>query len=570
MIYKFWICFEALKTPAKVRAYFRDIFPNPKENNPHTLLLVGDNQENPEDIILEKISSGHLAADTDLAVAGIVLSNVEWFYRLEDETLTEKAAKILSLWESLTIAWLKKSKCQIIKAVRHVDKNHQTKIHFVVWGKALLESYFPESPLTSISLRSLALVFEKLNNDYIDYLNKFGLFSFAGIEKPNHWKIVNYYNQSFEWKKSTNLETMEGLFPPQPPKIQIKVPAISFSPDNPQNLFKYIRSTASLIFKEQYGALYQKLYVGTLERRRLKIHQAKYQDVLKKRQLSTEVFSSEAALIRGPDLEDVLKFLYGAICLPGSSATLRIYELPNGEKIQVTGDSFFSQRTLEKGLGAIRLVMYLSGYKKAEEAIHELHSCFSKELISGAWAYYQSLFAKDNFERILLEPFKFPVVSESTWGEARGFLEKNAELKVGTLDKFHRKKLILSDKWGAILFVCDKKTGVFFLSSELRLNTFNMEDPGVNALPFWLPGSNKRVIITKNPLEAFKVREQDPSSAILALGKRTRFMTILPYLKGKMVELWIADPSLEDYLRREGVVFQKKRKSFLPKRVFQK
>jgi hypothetical protein len=243
----------------------------------------------------------------------------------------------------------------------------------------------------------------------------------------------------------------------------------------------------------------------------------------------------------GPDLKVLFSRLYNGSIRQLDPKIPNYFEavLPNGRKFFVHGDKWREIGTNNTSYGAISIVNHISGYppKEFADAANELESCFPREIVANAVRLHAKPLALDALRVIRDLPFRLPPHSEKDWEQGIDNLLKFHNIPKNVLAYFHDKGLITADKNGGINFACDQLTGAFRLYfSENCENAFLLQ-PLANALPFYLPGSRNKLIITENPLVALKVKSQDFESCVLAYGNNMPITRLLCYVRGKDIIL---------------------------------
>jgi hypothetical protein len=251
--------------------------------------------------------------------------------------------------------------------------------------------------------------------------------------------------------------------------------------------------------------------------------------------------AKDAELLLGPKLENVLSRLYHAkeLEVNGEKYPLH-YEVGLVKKKIVLLDShtFQDPETGKIGEGAMDLVIHISGYgSDVNSAARDLSGAFTLGELGKAFAFHKVKTFDENFTEDLglNSPYILPKVLEETWPRVLSFLMEEGVEK-GIAQKYHEERLILSDKWGGAIFVCDKASGAFHVNTRgLRWNP-KLNSPEKRALPFYLPGTLKETIIAETPVKALKAKT-NYQGTVLVLGMLSPPQTLAPYLKDQRVIL---------------------------------
>ncbi|MDR1166977.1 MAG: hypothetical protein LBO66_14115 [Deltaproteobacteria bacterium] len=556
--------FRAFADREAILAYFRVNFPSLRALSPDDRLLIGAPGEEPLAALGVElpvagdspIALGSRAKEI-IAVAGYFVPDMRWLYDSTTEAVGARSPRVMALWAEESLAWLQKATGgRIARAVLFDDGTAIPTLKFAIKGP-------PFFPLLSLPLTAgvKAELFLALDLDYRRHLSDRGLVSEQTASKPAAWKIRSYYERTHGWE-----EGIEESFPLKwDPR---DAPELKGFPRGAGRVEReeFIRNAAAAIFQRNYPTLLRSLATAELEKERVKLERESYLKNLGQRRRAADDLREQADLIRGPSLENVLRWLHGAresLQDRPQGDGERAFLLPGGRRIFIAAERWRDEESGLSGAGALSLAAHLAGHgpENADAAIHELAAAFPLPEAIGALARDRSLESLAEVKKYLAEPYQFPETPAETWPAAEALLTETGYLSQEAARANRALGLLRSDKRGAALLVCARESGVFRFSATLDPKVFALEHPCPQALPFVLEGSADELLIAVNPLEALRLKFQKGEPArVLALGFHAPETALEPYLAVKAIRLQRAGRDkkqikISAYLKSRGAPF---------------
>jgi hypothetical protein len=233
-----------------------------------------------------------------------------------------------------------------------------------------------------------------------------------------------------------------------------------------------------------------------------------------------------------------------------------VWVLPNGRELETDGLSWREPAAGAWGYGSLSLAVRLSGYGAAgaAAALSEIAGAFGKEEAARALAFFRASSAPARLEAALARPPLSPVPAECAWGEARGFLAGRLGIPALLVDLYHNEGLLLADRWGSALFVCEGGRGCFRMNHPGAAGPYDARHPRAPAPPFVLRGSGACAAVTDSPGRALLLKSLQIEAAVLVLGRRSDPRGLLPALSGKRI--LVAGPARDAGLLRVKAFLQ--------------
>jgi hypothetical protein len=548
--------FDFLASLPEVKTYFEKEYPIITSKQEEFYVLIGDDDKNPADTILESYANTSFRNKYPVTLVGYVRLNARWFSNLLERKESPEYFDILIRWTFGIVSWLQNMiDAHLLSAVMACGKRREPKFYF-----AFMPEFFGTDELT-LSESAQAKVLSEIEDKFVEFLLTTG-FPAVHITSDVVRVTIHEFCQCYK-----NLKKNAYVEPPTLPDAQHALTSrdlLTFfqGKDAVQERISDITKMALRDFASELNkhAKVWVLYSNMLMKRHemsLAGMNYKYKRIERKHTKS-EKFTC-------PDLRLVFHRLYGVSEQNVKFIKENEYEvvLNNGRKFCVNGQKWYEDDTNFEGDGGIALVNHLSGYPPTDQtsALHELASVFPKDIAKKFYIHNANLTIHDVIARLKKEPYKFPILSEELWESAMLKLQDYLLVPKNMLQFFHENGLLLCDKWGCILYVCDQKSGVFrtiFRKSQVHAL---IEQPTQDALPFFLPGKRKKVIITENPIVALKVKGQEFEADVLAYGVMMPIVRLLGYIQDKDIVVYSVSntalpKALTEFLIRYGFHFQ--------------
>jgi hypothetical protein len=521
--FTYFLKFDFLNNLPEVRAYFQREFPNPLSREEEYFMLVGDPNENPSTSIIRSYELMESQNRFPVTLVGFVRLNARWFSNLLERYHSVEYYDILVKWGHNVVSWLQNTvDNDLMMALISVGLSREPKIYFV-----FKPQFFDKNEMT-LTRAHQYLVLSELEDRFIKYMITMGLPAVSDLQD-----IV--YMTRKDWGYARMRVRNWDL--PDPPEYDIRR-TLTF-----KDYFLFLVGGNGL--KQRLGELYataktffffNEFFMRTERQEYLRAcsHMNDYYVNQNKSNNIKELKRSSGESLRGPDPIQVLWRLYGIRQAPTKDHKDTTYEAitQNGLRICLRALDWYVEGTDISGKGSIQLVNYLSGYPKEDHssAVHELSALFPKESIQKSMLFEMRFSIGKALDSYLSKPYALPILSEDLWSEYCEKLIKYMRVPKNYLDFLHQQGIVLADTKGAVLFVCDQKSGAFRLIFKNKNEFGSLEQPDSMSLPFYLPGTTERVIITENPVIAVKVKAQQFQHSVIAYGSHTPMNHLLMYL----------------------------------------
>ncbi|MDR2456061.1 MAG: hypothetical protein LBE49_05650, partial [Deltaproteobacteria bacterium] len=252
-------------------------------------------------------------------------------------------------------------------------------------------------------------------------------------------------------------------------------------------------------------------------------------------------------------LSRVLRRVYGAVLISSRVGEPREmhFQLPDKRTVIVAGQEFKVERFRKngnrsvsdgffKGLGAIDMVIHLSHLSgpKAEERAEKILAESSGK-ISG-WR------ARDFHKAKALEikclnneirkSYAPPAEEQAAWPAARASLAADLGVAEEELEALKDEGRLYAQRMGWGVFPC--QGGVFM---KVPGEGGKWLGPGSKGGPWVLDGTGETVVVTANPEEALKAKQDWPEATVAAFGQGAKYEAVQSWLSGRKAKVVSAD-----------------------------
>ena len=496
--------------------------------------LIGSPDDDPVAVCKARLGNQKVRKNAVYGVDGFLGASPEYFRPDAPNQYGAVNQQRLDAWVDASVDWLKdRYGDRIINAVLHLDEA-TPHIQFLL---------LPLDDSGKLNCRALfggkKYVLSQLQSDYASAVEHLGLARGREGSKATHMEVAEYYaaTQKVERTSIPRLPTPDDIQPPEPPGTVARMKA--------ENIIAYGKEAGVQAVADQMARLKPALETLTsqndlliAENARLRQERERLKDSNSKLSQQNADFKTVANQMRELRLDQVLIEMYEATEASTSKPhhKTRSFILPDGLAIEYTGNQWRDSKSINKGKGAINLVMHLSGYGQGhyQQAVRDLAEEFGDKDIASTLAAHLVESAPREAKIIASQKFEMPKPCERTWPGVLGYLTLKMRLPTAFVEEAHARGLIFSDPRGNCVFARNNDSGLFKVG--IGNKPFN-QSLGKGGEPFVMPGTDGKVFITDSPLEALSLKLMRPDSTVLATGEFMTAEKMKPYLEQKEIFL---------------------------------
>ena len=496
--------------------------------------LIGSPHDDPVAVCKARLGNQKVRKNAVYGVDGFLGASPEYFRPDAPDQYGAVNQQRLDAWVDASVGWLKdRYGDRIINAVLHLDEA-TPHIQFLL---------LPLGDNGKLNCRALfggkKYVLSQLQSDYANAVGQLGLTRGREGSKANHMEVAEYYaaTQKVERTAMPQLPVPEDIQPPEPPGAMARMKT--------ENIIAYGKEAAVQAVVDQMTKLKPVLETLTsqndlliAENARLRQEREQLKDSNSRLTQENTDFKAIAKDMRELDLGRVLIQMYGATEASNSTPRHknRTFILPDGLAIEYTGNQWRDSKSINKGKGAVNLVMQLSGYGQEhyQQAVRDLAEVFGDKDIVSTLAAHLVETAPREARTIVSQKFEMPKPCERTWPGVLGYLTLKMKMPTAFVEEAHNQGLVFSDPRSNCVFACHNDSGLFKVGTGDR--PFN-QSLGKDGEPFVMPGIDGKVFVTTSPLEALSLKAMQPNSTVMATGGYMSADKLKPYLDQQEIYL---------------------------------